>query len=188
MEHQRNLNEKQRLDDVRSSYNKGFVGRATTYRAGACENCGSMTHAKKDCFYRPRKKGAAKTNEDIMPDEVIPQQMTLDYDGKRDRWAGYDAAQYMQVVEEYDKLDEMRRKKKAEEVMAELIAKGSKVEDAAAKAEAQVVEGVEEGFVEQGEEEMVGQHFDSKSRMSVRNLRIREDTAKYLYNLDPNSA
>ena len=33
-------------------------------------------------------------------------------------------------------------------------------------------------------------HFqvDSKQRISVRNLRIREDTAKYLRNLDPNSA
>jgi pre-mRNA-processing factor SLU7 len=93
LEHQRNLNEQKKMDDARASYNKGFVGRATTYRAGACENCGSMTHAKKDCFYRPRKKGAAKTNEDIMPDEVIPQTMSLDYDGKRDRWAGYDASQ-----------------------------------------------------------------------------------------------
>jgi hypothetical protein len=30
---------------------------------------------------------------------------------------------YMLVVEEYDKLDELRKKRKAEEVMAELIAK-----------------------------------------------------------------
>lgn len=29
---------------------------------------------------------------------------------------------------------------------------------------------------------------DSKQRITVRNLRIREDTAKYLRNLDPNSA
>lgn len=30
--------------------------------------------------------------------------------------------------------------------------------------------------------------MDSKQRITVRNLRIREDTAKYLRNLDPNSA
>ena len=35
---------------------------------------------------------------------------------------------------------------------------------------------------------MPGTKFDSKTRTTVRNLRIREDTAKYLYNLDPNSA
>ena len=35
---------------------------------------------------------------------------------------------------------------------------------------------------------MPGTKFDSKTRTTVRNLRICEDTAKYLYNLDPNSA
>jgi pre-mRNA-processing factor SLU7 len=34
----------------------------------------------------------------------------------------------------------------------------------------------------------VGQKVDTKSRVTVRNLRIREDTAKYLLNLDVNSA
>ncbi|KAL9982859.1 hypothetical protein ACROYT_G004968 [Oculina patagonica] len=36
--------------------------------------------------------------------------------------------------------------------------------------------------------DMPGQKFDTKRRTTVRNLRIREDTAKYLHNLDPNSA
>ena len=30
--------------------------------------------------------------------------------------------------------------------------------------------------------------MDTKTRITVRNLRIREDTAKYLINLDPESA
>lgn len=34
----------------------------------------------------------------------------------------------------------------------------------------------------------VGQKLDTKTRITVRNLRIREDTAKYLMNLDPESA
>ena len=34
----------------------------------------------------------------------------------------------------------------------------------------------------------MGQKFDTKNRQTVRNLRIREDKAKYLINLDPNSA
>uniref|UniRef100_H2YSG8 Pre-mRNA-splicing factor SLU7 n=1 Tax=Ciona savignyi TaxID=51511 RepID=H2YSG8_CIOSA len=38
------------------------------------------------------------------------------------------------------------------------------------------------------EASMPGTNFDSKQRITVRNLRIREDTAKYLRNLNPNSA
>lgn len=36
--------------------------------------------------------------------------------------------------------------------------------------------------------DMPGQKVDLKTRTTVRNLRIREDTAKYLYNLDTESA
>lgn len=38
------------------------------------------------------------------------------------------------------------------------------------------------------EVDMPGTKVDSKQRITVRNLRIREDTAKYLRNLDPSSA
>ena len=38
------------------------------------------------------------------------------------------------------------------------------------------------------EVDMPGTKVDSKQRITVRNLRIREDTAKYLRNLNPNSA
>lgn len=50
-----------------------FVGRATTYRKGACENCGAMTHKKKDCLERPRSlaKSAKVSGMDIAPDEGL---------------------------------------------------------------------------------------------------------------------
>ncbi len=35
---------------------------------------------------------------------------------------------------------------------------------------------------------MPGTKFDPKTRFTVRNLRLREDTAKYLFNLDLQSA
>jgi pre-mRNA-processing factor SLU7 len=37
---------------------------------GACENCGAMTHKKKDCMERPRKLGAKFTGKNIARDEV----------------------------------------------------------------------------------------------------------------------
>ena len=36
--------------------------------------------------------------------------------------------------------------------------------------------------------EVLGQRVDEKERVTVRNLRLREDTAKYLLNLDEKSA
>jgi pre-mRNA-processing factor SLU7 len=42
----------------------------TKFRKGACENCGALTHGKKDCFSRPRKIGAKHNAEDIQADEI----------------------------------------------------------------------------------------------------------------------
>ena len=39
-----------------------------------------------------------------------------------------------------------------------------------------------------GDEDQIGSKVDAKTRTTIRNLRIREDTAKYLVNLDINSA
>lgn len=47
-------------------------------------------------------------------------------------------------------------------------------------------EGDDDKYVD--EVDMPGTKVDSKQRITVRNLRIREDTAKYLRNLDLNSA
>lgn len=34
----------------------------------------------------------------------------IDYDGKRDRWNGYDLATYSHVIDRYEAMDEARRK------------------------------------------------------------------------------
>lgn len=54
---------------------------------------------------RPRKIGAKFTNTGIAPDEHAQVQLTLDYDGKRDRWNGYDPEEHQRIVEEYAKVD-----------------------------------------------------------------------------------
>lgn len=60
--------------DEHERYKKGVkkdAPKAKTFRKGACENCGAMTHKKKDCVERPRKLGAVHTKTDIAPDEYV---------------------------------------------------------------------------------------------------------------------
>ncbi|XP_050074175.1 pre-mRNA-splicing factor Slu7 [Anopheles maculipalpis] len=147
----------------------------TKFRKGACENCGAMTHKRVDCMERPRKVGAKFSAKQIAHDEFIQPNIVSDYDGKRDRWAGYDPANHREIVEEYLKIEQAKRELRAQ-----------KLKENPDLAEEQDEEADEDRYVD--EVDMPGTKVDSKQRITVRNLRIREDTAKYLRNLDPNSA
>ena len=56
-------------------------------------------------FQRPRRVGAKFTGTNIAPDEHVQPQLMFDYDGKRDRWNGYNPEEHMKIVEEYAKVD-----------------------------------------------------------------------------------
>lgn len=132
---------------------------------------------------RPRKIGAKFTGEEIAPDEHAQPNLSLDFDGKRDRWNGYDANEYLAIVEDFQKIEEAKRHLKAEKLktgqeLGELPDNMVLDED--------VPEEDEDKYVDDAD--MPGTKVDSKQRITVRNLRIREDVAKYLRNLDPNSA
>ena len=77
------------------------------------DSFGAMTHESKTCMDRPRKTGAKFTNKFIAPDEKI-ETFELDYDGKRDKWNGYDASTYSRVVETYEVCNEAKRKHQKE--------------------------------------------------------------------------
>ncbi|KAF3423297.1 hypothetical protein E2986_07974 [Frieseomelitta varia] len=176
LKHQRPQPEKQKnYSGIDEWYKRGVDSSkvATKYRKGACENCGAITHKKKECMERPRKIGAKYTNANIAPDEFTQPELSTDYDGKRDRWAGYDPSQHRAIVEEYQKIEEAKRQMRAEKLNAEENDEQDSDKD-------------EDKYVD--EVDMPGTKVDSKQRITVRNLRIREDTAKYLRNLDPNSA
>lgn len=117
-----------------------------------------MTHKTKDCLSRKRKVGAKYTGRDIQADEVIAD-VDLGWDAKRDRWNGYDAREYEAVVEEYHQIEALKKS----------------------------------GTGEDGEKDE-GDRYEEETDMgrqqatSTRNLRLREDTAKYLLNLDLDSA
>jgi len=170
LEHQR-LQQKAQSDSLAKAqwYTRGqkLGPAATKYRKGACENCGSMTHKAKDCLSRPRKQGAKWTGRNIQADEVV-QKVELGWDAKRDRWNGYDATEYQRVVDEYNELEEMKRN-----------AKKQMGTDNQVEAEGEDAEGdVYEAETDMGREQST----------STRNLRIREDKANYLLNLDLDSA
>jgi len=186
LKHQRCQPEKiQHYSGNNEWYNRGVPSSAkvaTKFRKGACENCGSMGHKKKDCLERPRKKGAKFTNANIAPDEMQQPDLKLDFEGKRDRWNGYDPDNHQEVIDEYAKVEVAKQVVKANKLNKELL-RGEITEDNA----------LEEGGVEDEDKyadkiDMPGTNFDSKHRITVRNLRIREDTAKYLRNLDLSSA
>ncbi|XP_048399555.1 pre-mRNA-splicing factor SLU7 [Stegostoma tigrinum] len=200
LKHQRPQLEKERkFNSIGDWYKKGVKEGpvVTKYRRGACENCGALTHGKKDCMERPRKVGAKFTGINIAPDEHVQPTFSFDYDGKRDRWNGYDPEDHMRIVEEYSKVDLAKRTLKAQKLQEEL-ASGKLVDYVNSSRRQRGEEDHDSAEKDNSEDEdedkyaddidMPGQNFDSKRRITVRNLRIREDIAKYLRNLDPNSA
>ena len=56
---------------------------------------------------RPRKIGAKYTGDMIAPDEYIQPQLSFDYDGKRDRWNGFDPNEHQKVIDDYAKIEEV---------------------------------------------------------------------------------
>lgn len=188
---------------------------ATKYRKGACDNCGAMTHKTKDCLERPRKKGAKWTNKDIAPDEYLADlgDKKVDFAAKRDRWNGYDPAEHKRIMQQYEAVEEERRRMREEQIdkqmstdlsEAKKLAKRTKKKpkkQGGSGAEGDGEPAADPDFSSSDEDDvadekdkyaesasMAGQKVDTDNRMSIRNLRIREDRAKYLYNLDPNSA
>eukprot|EP00116_Pleurobrachia_bachei_P016726 sb/3476988/ len=97
----------------------------------------------------------------------------LDFEGKRDRWVGYDAIDHKEVLEEFAKVERVKQDLKAEALNdpTVVVAPGPSQDDS----DEEIVED-EYKYTEQAN--MPGTKFDNKKRQTVRNLRIREDTAK----------
>jgi pre-mRNA-processing factor SLU7 len=132
-----------------------------------------MGHKQKDCLYRQRKIGAKFTGTDIKADER-GQDIDLGWEAKRDRWSGYDASAYQEVVDEYNDLQAIK--------------------DAKRKTTAANDEEEEEEEEDENNKHQDGDKYEEETDMgrkqpnSSRNLRLREDTAGYLKNLDLESA
>ena len=191
-EHSGLKHQKSSLKEVEATKNwyqrgKKVGPKVTKFRKGACANCGVMTHKTKDCVERPRKKGAKWTGKDFKDDELV-EELVFDYDGKRDAWNGYDPSMHDVTIKRFDVIQEERNRMREVEAK-ESYARGEKMQDEMNE------DNEDDEDVEDASKQIVGtklstghQRGSKGAVMSVRNLRIREDTAKYLINLDPGSA
>jgi len=129
--------------------------------------------------------------------------MAYDYAGKRDHWAQFDPAAHMDKIRAHEAEAEVRRKAAQQKKLGELAARERKRErrgkgkeggegDSATDTDTDGSVGPsDDEKVDEAEQVIIGQDVKApagKAKASVRNLRIREDTAKYLLNLDVNSA
>ncbi|KTG46926.1 hypothetical protein cypCar_00019926 [Cyprinus carpio] len=171
LKHQRPQQESQRqFAPIGDWYKRGVQEKSvsTKFRKGACENCGAMTHKKKDCLERPRKVGAKYSGTGMAPDEHQQIQLSMDYDGKRDRWNGYDPDEHMRIVEEYSKVDLAKRTLKAQKLQEEL-ASGKLMDQANSRKHLDDDDAAqdhssedEDGDKYVDDFDMPGQNFDSK--------------------------
>ncbi|KAG6602787.1 Pre-mRNA-splicing factor SLU7 [Phytophthora cinnamomi] len=192
--------------------------RQRKWRKGACKNCGAMSHKTSECVERPRKVGAWKTNKDLRGDDVVVDVRSekfgkLAFDAKRDQWLGYDPKEHAKTIERYEKVDAARKKLRAEEINKKLKESVDKKKDKKTRRNKEKdssaansgsdsdsdyesdMESEDEEFRDHDEGPMFtdrvarqGGVGGAQMKTTVRNLRIREDTAKYLRNLNPNSA
>lgn len=149
---------------------KASIPARTKWKKGACENCGAEGHMRKDCLQRQRKKGAKWTGRDIQADDMKYDTVKDSWDAKRDRWYNYDPREYKKTVAKYEEMEELRRLAHAQERQKKVEQDADEDDDDAGDKYAEEVD--------------MGKHQPT----STKQLRIREDTAKYLVNLDLESA
>ncbi|PHT86812.1 Pre-mRNA-splicing factor SLU7 [Capsicum annuum] len=117
---------------------------------------------------RPHKLEEKWTGKHIAPGEKI-EHFELDYGGKRDRWNGYDISSYAHVSELYEVRDEAKRKYLKEKQLRKLEEKNNKDNKAVGDSDKE----------------------DCEDALKVDETKVnksKEDTSKYLLNLDVNSA
>lgn len=175
LKHQKSTPNKEK-SDINTWYQKGarLATPITKFRKGACSNCGALTHDLRTCCERPRKLPAKFSGRDFMQDEVV-QELSLDWEGKRDRWNGYEPEMYSEVVEDWKGIEDEKVRRRE----AALATRSHGPEDEP------LVDS--EKFQEYDHSELTN-NIDPRTKTTTRQLRGREDIPAYLNNLDTSAA
>jgi pre-mRNA-processing factor SLU7 len=165
-------------------YKRGTKGDIKkTWEKGSCKNCGARTHQEKECLERPRKVKACINQKNLKSDDHL-ETLDFNYVTKRDQWNGYDGSTFIRQIHEFERQETVRKEVRANK-------------KAAAKRKAQELgEDLPESASESEDEDRIGDFQDSNiqsnskssvTKTSSRNLRMREDIAKYLVNIHSES-
>jgi Pre-mRNA splicing Prp18-interacting factor len=68
--------------------------------------------------FKQFQTGARFTGQAIAADEYAQPNLLVDYDGKRDRWNGYDPSEHGAIIEEFQKVEDAKRLLKEEKLKA----------------------------------------------------------------------
>ena len=184
----------QRSKDLDKWYKRGASTtastRATKYQRGACRNCGSRTHTKKECLERPRRRGADVTGSNLAKDDVVQEDLGLTYDGRRDRYNGFDVDSHMLRTKRIVQTQTRERAKVREEKKKR---KRARREEKKRKRREERKDDDQSSRSSSPSSSDDDDDSESESGLTAASgatggLRIRQDTAKYLRNLDVDSA
>ncbi|KAG7358431.1 pre-mRNA splicing Prp18-interacting factor [Nitzschia inconspicua] len=173
------------------------------YEDGTVEKKVKFKPGKGGGMFKPRIRMTKSGTRSLQFDSKMYGKET--YDSKRDEYHGYDADSHTKKVEQiFKEREEMRQKLREESKQKQELLEG----DGGGEKKAQAVmsdsdlDSDVEGSDDDSDDEFAQKEekvFTSRlarqggvggaqMKVTARNLRIREDTAKYLRNLDPNSA
>ncbi|KAI8868861.1 hypothetical protein GQ42DRAFT_163833 [Ramicandelaber brevisporus] len=169
---------------------------------GECTNCGMNGHRAKDCLEKPRAKGANQQKDgrklrQKSINEAI--NLELDYEAKRDRHKGYNPNEYMDTIEQWNIAESKQQSESAQQGN-----NGEKTLKVVGKRRRRTTKhSLDSDSSDSDSDDDDGNDNDNgngnggtgnqvevvrQSTGTGGGLRIREDTAKYLLNLDVDSA
>ena len=178
LKHQKIL-DKSSASQAPTAKRRRVVGQSTSFRDGACSNCGALTHQRKDCTERIRKVGAKFDPTNISADIVVEESQDLDWDAKHDDWAGCDTEEHHRMLlERHRALEDARN----------LLATAAPSSSSSSSSSTATITSSSTSTPDHSTTPSDAPVEAPSKPVPLGTLRDRNVLPKYLRNLDPNSA